>query len=57
MIDYCCNCLLLESRLEKEKDNSRYLKTLLKTLYGKGWEKLSISEAERCFVLKEGELP
>lgn len=37
----------LKAELEEEKDHSAFLEKLLKALHGKGWSKLTISEARR----------
>ena len=34
-------------RLENEQAHSKFLEELLKTLYGKGWDKLTIPEAQK----------
>ena len=57
MIDLCYNCVVLESSLDAEKDHSAFLEKLLKILYGEGWDKLTIDQAAKCFILKEGEIP
>jgi len=37
----------LEAELEIEKEYSAFLEELLKTLYGDGWEKLTLYDAEK----------
>lgn len=37
----------LEEELQAEKEGSAFLKKLLKTLYGDGWEKLTLYEAKK----------
>ena len=34
-------------KLENEQAHSKFLEELLKTLYGKGWDKLTIPEAQK----------
>jgi len=39
--------LTLKEKLKKEEDHTKFLGMLLKILWGEGWEKLTIAEAER----------
>ena len=38
-----------------EKDHSAFLEKLLRTLYGDGWEKLTLFDAKKCVVQKKPE--
>jgi len=41
------NLIVLEEKLNTEIEHSRFLEELLKTLYGDGWDKLTLFEAKK----------
>lgn len=36
-----------------EKEHSQFLEDLLRTLYGDGWEKLTMAKAKNCKIIKD----
>ena len=38
---------VLQEKLQTEIEHSRFLEELLKTLYGEGWDKLTLFEAKK----------
>jgi len=42
----------LEMKIDELEEHVAFLEKLLKTLYGEGWNKLTIADAKRCIVLK-----
>lgn len=43
--------MAIKDELEKEKEHSQFLEELLQTLYGEGWEELTLYEAKKWHKL------
>ena len=42
----------LEMIIDELEEQVAFLEDLLETLYGEGWDELTIADAKRCIVLK-----